>query len=465
MQITGSKILILGGFGLVGSAVTRKLMQHNPAQIIIASLRKEEAESACKQLIEEFPNVNPNMFVPKFIVTTTNMGASDVFAFEMSAQGTFTVDWDDATVETIDRSATTSSNTYRHQYQTAGTRDIKFGGVATGYNENGASSFKVHSDSVTKVASLSGSLGGLMPTLGQTSALQPTFVNTFLGCTNLTSVPVGLFNGVNGNRDHMFSGTFAGTGLTGSGVPSGLFSNITGHASNLFASTFAGCTNLTSVPQGLFSSVSGADTQMFMYTFGNTGLTGQNALPSDLFSHVTGNAEALFQSTFEDCTSLTTIPGSLFSGITGSAAYMFENTFSGCSSLASIPGNLFSGVTGGANSLFLFTFANCSALTSLPAGLFSGINQAAQWMFNQTFVNCTHLTGYIPASMFSGLIAAGSPNIDGTEVYPSIPGMMNSMFANNGGLVGNGNCPTGTTQVTTGYEQYWGGAVACQPNS
>ena len=51
MQITGSKILILGGFGLVGSAVTRKLMQHNPAQIIIASLRKEEAESACKQLI------------------------------------------------------------------------------------------------------------------------------------------------------------------------------------------------------------------------------------------------------------------------------------------------------------------------------------------------------------------------------------------------------------------------------
>ena len=66
MQITGSKILILGGFGLVGSAVTRKLMQHNPAQIIIASLRKEEAESACKQLIEEFPNVNPNMFVPKW---------------------------------------------------------------------------------------------------------------------------------------------------------------------------------------------------------------------------------------------------------------------------------------------------------------------------------------------------------------------------------------------------------------
>ena len=43
MQITGSKILILGGFGLVGSAVSRKLMLHNPKEIIIASLKKEEA--------------------------------------------------------------------------------------------------------------------------------------------------------------------------------------------------------------------------------------------------------------------------------------------------------------------------------------------------------------------------------------------------------------------------------------
>jgi len=66
MQITGSKILILGGFGLVGSAVTRKLMQHNPAQIFIASLKKEEAESACDMLRKEYPNFGDNMFIPKW---------------------------------------------------------------------------------------------------------------------------------------------------------------------------------------------------------------------------------------------------------------------------------------------------------------------------------------------------------------------------------------------------------------
>lgn len=66
MQITGSKILILGGFGLVGSAVSRKLMLHNPKEIVIASLKKEEAESACELLRQEFPNVNPNMFIPKW---------------------------------------------------------------------------------------------------------------------------------------------------------------------------------------------------------------------------------------------------------------------------------------------------------------------------------------------------------------------------------------------------------------
>ncbi len=66
MQITGSKVLILGGFGLVGSAVSRKLMMHNPAQIIIASLKKEEAESACQLLKEEYPASDPSMFVPKW---------------------------------------------------------------------------------------------------------------------------------------------------------------------------------------------------------------------------------------------------------------------------------------------------------------------------------------------------------------------------------------------------------------
>ncbi len=46
MRIKGKKVLILGGYGLVGSAVCRELLRHAPAEIILHSLRAEEAEEA-----------------------------------------------------------------------------------------------------------------------------------------------------------------------------------------------------------------------------------------------------------------------------------------------------------------------------------------------------------------------------------------------------------------------------------
>jgi hypothetical protein len=66
MEIKGSKILVLGGWGLVGSAICRKLMEHEPAQLVISSLNQWEAEDAVSQLRREFPNADPNMFVPKW---------------------------------------------------------------------------------------------------------------------------------------------------------------------------------------------------------------------------------------------------------------------------------------------------------------------------------------------------------------------------------------------------------------
>jgi len=66
MQIKDSKILILGGYGLVGSAICRALMKHEPASITIASLKEEEAEIACKDMQAEYPKKNPKMFVPKW---------------------------------------------------------------------------------------------------------------------------------------------------------------------------------------------------------------------------------------------------------------------------------------------------------------------------------------------------------------------------------------------------------------
>ncbi len=66
MKITGSKILVLGGWGLVGSAICHKLMEHNPSQLIVSSLNEHEALDAVAQLRKEYPNHNPEMFIPKW---------------------------------------------------------------------------------------------------------------------------------------------------------------------------------------------------------------------------------------------------------------------------------------------------------------------------------------------------------------------------------------------------------------
>ena len=64
MDIQNKTVLVLGAWGLVGNAVTRKLLGEKPKQIIVTSLRKEEAESYAAQLQEEFPELPENYFVP-----------------------------------------------------------------------------------------------------------------------------------------------------------------------------------------------------------------------------------------------------------------------------------------------------------------------------------------------------------------------------------------------------------------
>lgn len=62
MQINGTRILILGGWGLVGSAICHKLLEHNPSKLIVSSLRKHEAENAVEELRKEYKNLDPNIF-------------------------------------------------------------------------------------------------------------------------------------------------------------------------------------------------------------------------------------------------------------------------------------------------------------------------------------------------------------------------------------------------------------------
>ncbi len=53
MNIEGKKILVLGGYGLVGTAMCRELLARHPREIQIHSLRAEESEQAREELLPE----------------------------------------------------------------------------------------------------------------------------------------------------------------------------------------------------------------------------------------------------------------------------------------------------------------------------------------------------------------------------------------------------------------------------
>jgi hypothetical protein len=52
MDIKNKRILVLGGFGLVGQAVIKRLMQEEPAHVVVTSLYKADAESAVQYFSE-----------------------------------------------------------------------------------------------------------------------------------------------------------------------------------------------------------------------------------------------------------------------------------------------------------------------------------------------------------------------------------------------------------------------------
>lgn len=55
MEIKGKNVLVLGGYGLVGMAVCRELLELEPASLGVASLRQDQAESAVARLKKDYP--------------------------------------------------------------------------------------------------------------------------------------------------------------------------------------------------------------------------------------------------------------------------------------------------------------------------------------------------------------------------------------------------------------------------
>ena len=390
-----------------------------------AAANRTTANRAIEKLVDK-PSGYP------FIATTTPDAPK--FNFDLSASGTFYVDWGDGTVDTIEKNDV-NKQSFSHTYETAGTYVVKLGGRATGYSQDKEP--EVHPNSLDDdavvygapdedynyvpvisfagneyLAKIEGSLGKIFPTLP--GGIQPRFSHTFVHCINLSgTIPGELFSGISGApAAGMFYGTFSGSdGLTGA-IPEKLFAGISGApATGMFAETFSDCFGLTgAIPEKLFAGISGAPAPyMFYGTFyGCTGLTG--VIPEKLFAGISGApAPYMFYGTFAGCTGLTAIPEKLFAGISGAPAdSMFYGTFAGCEGLVTIPEKLFAGISGApAESMFSMTFASCKGLTAIPKNLFGNISGApADEMFYNTFSGCSGLTGEIPLGLFGNISGA-----------------------------------------------------------
>jgi hypothetical protein len=64
MDIKDKTVLVIGGWGLVGSAVCRQFMEERPRRIIVTSLTEREARDAVAALRASYPDASPKMFVP-----------------------------------------------------------------------------------------------------------------------------------------------------------------------------------------------------------------------------------------------------------------------------------------------------------------------------------------------------------------------------------------------------------------
>jgi hypothetical protein len=116
-------------------------------------------------------------------------------------------------------------------------------------------------------------VGGVTPSTYQ-------FVDTFLDCANLRTIPENLFKGLGSPMARrMFSSTF-GDCKSLTSIPAKLFKDIKGVSeSGIFAGTFSNCTSLTSIPAELFRNLKDIPAgNMFYRTFDNCiSLTGQSA--------------------------------------------------------------------------------------------------------------------------------------------------------------------------------------------
>lgn len=64
MDIQNKTVVVLGGWGLVGSAICRQMIEEEPKRLIVTSLLESEAKDAVRTLQKEYPRLGRNFFTP-----------------------------------------------------------------------------------------------------------------------------------------------------------------------------------------------------------------------------------------------------------------------------------------------------------------------------------------------------------------------------------------------------------------
>jgi hypothetical protein len=60
MDIRNKTVLILGAWGLVGNAITRKILKHKPSKLVLTSLREGEIKSYREKILKDYPDLTPD---------------------------------------------------------------------------------------------------------------------------------------------------------------------------------------------------------------------------------------------------------------------------------------------------------------------------------------------------------------------------------------------------------------------
>ncbi len=370
------------------------------------------------------------------------------FGFDISAAGTFYIDWGDGTTETI-KKADTNPVTYSHDYGTAtGVFRVGIGGQATDYSDNTYSpvlNFYVTAGPMSEFAqaitNIDGSLGAIFGTLADGS--QPSFCYMFDSTSGVKKIPDNLFKGIHGDLvDGMFQNTF-------SFCPS-----LTGPSARIDGLYLYEIWPDATEEQvgGMYTESSGlSDYESIPITWGGLGAT-TNEYPSapsdavydfyltttsdtDMFAMQISAAGEFYIDWGDGKTewitkSDTTIKGFVHKYASKGAyniklggqatAYNTDSSTAAISfyvnssqtKIASIDGSLgaiFGTLSSDTNNqpLFHSTFSGASNMTgSIPSDLFAGISGApADYMFNRTFYGCSGLTS-IPAGLFANLTGA-----------------------------------------------------------